>query len=54
MERRQSFVQALTSLWLYDPFTFREEERERERAFKVELAESHENTMRLRTTHARR
>lgn len=52
MERRQSFVQALTSLWLYDPFTFREEERER--AFKVELAESHENTMRLRTTHARR
>ena len=32
----------------------RERERERERAFKVELAESHENTMRLRTTRARR
>lgn len=51
-DARKVLREALTSLWLHDSFTpsgewqaARQKERETKRAFKVELAESHENTM---------
>ena len=51
-DARKVLREALTSLWLHDSFTpsgewqaARQKERETKRGFKVELAESHENTM---------